>query len=58
MHMLLIGLGLISAMISLFWLKDTWQKPWLVRLAYSELVARVTVIGGAMFVIGLLQVIF
>lgn len=54
MTLLLIGAGLLAAIIGLFWLKDRLQSPALARLAHSEPVMRLAVIGAAMAVIGLL----
>ena len=52
MTMVLIGLALLACMVGLFWLKNVTHKPWLARLAYSEPVARLTVIACALIVIG------
>jgi len=57
MAILLIGIGLVLAIIGLFWLKDRLRNPWLVRLAHSEPIMRLAVIGAAMAVIGLLLVL-
>ena len=54
MYFLLAGVGLVSAIIGLFWLKDRLESPILARIAYSELVARLAVVGAAFAVIGLL----
>ena len=54
MYFLLAGVGLVSAIIGLFWLKDKLESPILARIAYSELVARLAVVGAAFAVIGLL----
>ena len=57
MAILLIGVGLVLAIIGLFWLKDRLRSPLLVRVAHSEPVMRLAVIGAAMAVIGLLLVL-
>lgn len=49
-----IGVVLLSAIVGLFWLKDRLESPLLARLAYSEPVARLAVIGAALSAIGLL----
>jgi hypothetical protein len=51
---LLIGIGLIALIISLFWLKDRLESPVLSRLAHSEPSMRFAVVGGALAVIGIL----
>ena len=57
MTLLLIGIGLVLAIISLFWLKDRLRSPLLARIAHSEPVMRLAVIGAAMAAIGLLLVL-
>lgn len=57
MYILLTGLGLLVAIIFLFWLKDRLASPLLARIAYSELTARFAVIGGACSIVGLLVVL-
>jgi hypothetical protein len=57
MAILLIGVGLVLAIIGLFWLKDRLQSPLLARIAHSEPIMRLTVIGAAMSAIGLLLVL-
>lgn len=54
MFFLLAGVSLVSVIIGLFWLKDRLESPVLARIAYSELVARLAVVGAAFAVIGLL----
>lgn len=54
MTILLIGVGLVFAIIGLFWLKDRLRSPLLARIAHSEPVMRLAVIGAAMAAIGLL----
>ena len=57
MAIFLIGVGLVLAIIGLFWLKDRLRSPLLARIAHSEPVMRLAVIGAAMAVIGLLLVL-
>jgi len=57
MAILLIGVSLVLAIIGLFWLKDRLRSPLLARIARSEPVMRLAVIGAAMAVIGLLLVL-
>jgi len=52
MSFLLFGLALLACIVGLFWLKNLTRKEWLARLAYSEPVARLTVIAAALIVIG------
>lgn len=54
MFLFLTGVGLLGAIIGLFWLKDQLRSPRLARIAYSELIARFAVLGAAFAVIGLL----
>jgi hypothetical protein len=58
MFFLLSGIGLILAIIGLFWLKDRLENPLLARIAYSEPVMRLAVVGAAFAVIGLLLILF
>ena len=51
MTLLFIGVGLVLAIIGLFWLKDRFESPWLARIAHSEPIMRLAVIGAAMAVI-------
>ena len=53
----LVGVGLVAAIIALFWLKDRMESPRLARIAYSEPVMRLAVIGAALTVIGLLLIV-
>ena len=46
MYLLLIGVGLVLAIIGLFWLKDRLESPLLARIAYSEPIARLAVLGA------------
>ena len=48
------GFALVAVIIGLFWLKDRLQSPRLARVAHSEPVLRLAVIGAAVAVIGLL----
>ena len=57
MTLLLIGVGLVLAIIVLFWLKDRLHSPLLARITHSEPVMRLAVIGAAMAAIGLLLVL-
>lgn len=52
-----IGVALVLVIIGLFWLKDRLESPALARLAYSEPVARLAVVGAAIAVIGLLLIL-
>lgn len=54
MGFLLIGSALLGSILGLFWAKDRVRRPWLARLAYSELTMRLTVIACALIVIGVL----
>jgi len=57
MIIFLSGLFLLLAIISLFWFKDRLESPRLARIAYSELTARLAVIGVACVIVGLLLLI-
>ncbi len=57
MALLLVGVGLVLAIIGLFWLKDRFESPLLARIAHSEPIMRLAVIGAAMTVIGLLLIL-
>ena len=46
---------MLAAIIGLFWLKDRLRSPLLARVAYSEPVARLAVVGAALSIIGLLM---
>lgn len=54
MTLFLTGAGILAAIIGLFWLKDRLQSPVLARLAHSEPIARLAVLGAAFCAIGLL----
>jgi len=51
------GICLVAAIIALFWLKDRLESPRLARIAYSEPVMRLAVVGAALTVIGLLLMV-
>jgi hypothetical protein len=57
MTMVLIGLALLACMVGLFWLKNATRKPWLAKLAYSEPVARLTLVGLVLVVLGALSMV-
>ena len=57
MTLLFIGVGLVLAIIGLFWLKDRLESPLLARIAHSEPIMRLAVIGAAVAVIGLLLIV-
>ena len=54
MTVLLIGIGMLGAVLGLFWLKGHLKSPRFARLAYSEITMRITVIAVALIVIGVL----
>ena len=54
LYMAVIGVTLVALIIGLFWLKDRMQSPLLARVAYSEPIARLAVIGAAVAIIGAL----
>jgi hypothetical protein len=54
MTILLIGAGILGAVLGLFYLKDRLKNSTLARIAYSDLVMRLTVISTAMIAIGIL----
>ena len=57
LYLVLIGVGLVAAIIGLYWLKDRLESPRLARVAHSEPIMRLTVIGAALTVIGLLLIL-
>lgn len=58
MYILLVaGLGLLAAVLLLFWLKDRLRSPRLARLAHSEAIARLAVAGCALAVLGILMIL-
>jgi hypothetical protein len=56
-YLVLIGVSLVATIIGLFWLKDRLESPLLARVAHSEPIARLAVIGGALTIIGLLLIL-
>jgi hypothetical protein len=58
MTLFLTGIFMVSTIVGLFWLKDRLESPLLARIAYSEPVMRLAVIGAAISVIGLLLMLF
>ena len=54
MYFLIVGVTLLGLIVGLFWLKDRLQSPRLARLAHSEPIARLAVVGAALAVVGLL----
>ena len=58
MTLFLTGVFMVSTIVGLFWLKDRLESPLLARIAYSEPVMRLAVIGAAISVIGLLLMLF
>jgi len=57
MFFLLTGIGLLSTIIGLFWLKDQLESPLLFRVVHSGLVARLAVVGAAFIALGLLLIV-
>jgi hypothetical protein len=57
MTVLLIGIGILGAVLGLFYLKDWLKSPTLARIAYSGLIMRFVVIAVAMIVIGIFLVL-
>jgi len=51
------GVTLLAAILGLFWLKDRLRSPFLARIAYSGLVARLAVVGAALSAVGLLLIL-
>jgi hypothetical protein len=54
MVLLVIGAGVLAAVLGLFYVKDRVRRPVLARLAYSELMMRVTVVAVALMALGLM----
>ena len=52
-----IGVGMIGLIIGLFWLKDHLESVRLSKVAHSEPIARLAVIGAAISVIGILLIL-
>jgi hypothetical protein len=57
MTILLVGIGILGSILGLFYLKDRLESPRLGRLAYSEIVARLTVMAVVLIVIGMMLVL-
>lgn len=57
MSVLLIGAGLMALILGLFWMKNRLRNPTLARIARSEPIARLAVVGMACLAIGLLAMI-
>ena len=58
MALFLTGVAILAALIGLFWLKDRLRSPTLSRLAYSEPIARIAIVGAALAAIGLLSMLW
>ncbi len=56
MTILLIGIGILGAVLGLFYLKDRLNSPALARIAHSELIMRFAVIAAALILFGMLLV--
>jgi hypothetical protein len=56
-YLVVIGVGIVGLIIGLFWLKDHLESLRLSRIAHSEPIARLAVIGGAVSVIGVLLIL-
>jgi hypothetical protein len=54
MWVLVSGILLLGAILGTFWLKDHLRSPFLLRVAYHEVTARLALISAALIVIGLL----
>jgi uncharacterized membrane protein YciS (DUF1049 family) len=52
-----IGVAMLLLIITLFWLKDRLRSPRLARVAYSEPIARLAVVGAALTLVGSLMMI-
>lgn len=57
MILLVIGAGVLAAVLGLFYAKDRVRRPALARLAYSELMMRVTVVAVALMALGLMLIL-
>ena len=53
----LFGIGLLTTIIGLFWLKDQLESPLLFRIVHSGLIARLAVVGAAFIAMGLLLMV-
>lgn len=58
MALFLTGIAILAAIVGLFWLKDRLRSPTLARLAWSDPIARLAVIGAALAAIGLLSMLW
>ena len=56
-YFVVIGVGMIGLIIGLFWLKDHLESVRLSKVAHSEPIARLVVIGAAISVIGILLIL-
>ncbi len=56
-YLVLIGLSLLALVIGLFWLKDRLESQRLARVAHSEPMMRLAVLGAAISAIGLLLIV-
>lgn len=56
-YLVIIGVVLVVLIIGLFWMKDRLQSQRLARVAHSEPIMRLAVLGGALTVIGLLLIV-
>lgn len=56
-YLVVIGIVMVALIIGLFWIKDRLQSQRLARIAHSEPIARLAVLGGALAVIGLLLIV-
>ena len=54
---LLTGTGMLGAVMALFYLKNRLESPRLARIAYSELMMRLTVFAAALIAVGILLVL-
>lgn len=52
-----IGVVMLALIIALFWLKDRLRSPRLARIAFSEPIARLAVVGAALTIVGSLIMI-
>ena len=56
-YLVVIGIVMVALIVGLFWIKDRLQSQRLARIAHSEPIARLAVLGGALAVIGLLLIV-
>jgi len=57
MYLFLTGVVLLSVIIGLFWMMDQMESPFLARIAYSGLVARLAVLGAVFSALGFLLIL-